>query len=69
MNPDVEVFNSYIDSWVDIAKGTEATFAMIEGGADVVCSNGCVNSSGSRRTVCCVKRYSKIREFYYFHLP
>jgi basic membrane protein A len=39
VNPKVEVLSSYIDSWTDIAKGTEATLAMIEGGADVVVSN------------------------------
>ncbi|HHW94149.1 MAG TPA: BMP family ABC transporter substrate-binding protein [Clostridiaceae bacterium] len=39
VNPDVKVLNAYIDSWTDIAKGTEATITMIEQGADVVCSN------------------------------
>lgn len=39
VNPKVEVLNSYIDSWVDIAKGKEASIAMIEKKADVLCSN------------------------------
>ncbi|MBN2861187.1 MAG: BMP family protein [Sphaerochaetaceae bacterium] len=39
VNPDVKVLQAYIDSWVDIAKGTEASVAMIEQGADVLCSN------------------------------
>ncbi|MHB1394819.1 MAG: BMP family protein [Clostridia bacterium] len=38
-NPSAKVLTSYIDSFTDISKGTEATLAMIEGGADVVCSN------------------------------
>ena len=38
-NPNVNVLSSYIDSFTDIAKGTEATLAMIESKADVVCSN------------------------------
>lgn len=39
VNPDVKVLQAYIDSWVDIAKGTEASVAMIEQDADVLCSN------------------------------
>lgn len=39
VNANVNVLSSYIDSFTDIAKGTEATRAMIESGADVVCSN------------------------------
>lgn len=39
VNPDVKVLTAYLDSWTDIAKGTEATLTMIEQGADVVCSN------------------------------
>ena len=39
VNPKVEVITSYIDSWTDIAKGSEATLAMIESGVDVVVSN------------------------------
>ncbi len=39
VNQDVKVLQAYIDSWVDIAKGTEASVAMIEQGADVLCSN------------------------------
>lgn len=38
-NPDVEVTINYLDSWTDIAKGTEVTISMIEQGMDVVCSN------------------------------
>lgn len=38
-NPNANVLTAYIDSFTDIAKGTEATLAMIESGADVVCSN------------------------------
>ncbi|HPJ65164.1 MAG TPA: BMP family protein [Flexilinea sp.] len=38
-NPNAEVVTSYIDSWTDIAKGSEATLAMIESGVDVVVSN------------------------------
>lgn len=38
-NPGVNVLTSYIDSFTDIAKGTEATLAMVESGADVVTSN------------------------------
>jgi basic membrane protein A len=38
-NPSANVLTAYIDSFTDIAKGTEATLAMIESGADVVCSN------------------------------
>lgn len=38
-NPGANVLTSYIDSFTDIAKGTEATLAMIESKADVVCSN------------------------------
>lgn len=39
VNPDCKVIINYLDSWTDIAKGTEATLSMIEQGADVVCSN------------------------------
>lgn len=39
VNSEVTVLTSYLDSWTDIAKGTEATITMIEQGADVVCSN------------------------------
>lgn len=39
VNPNAKVLQAYIDSWVDIAKGKEASVAMIEQGADVLCSN------------------------------
>lgn len=39
VNPKVEVLSSYIDSWIDIAKGKEASIAMIEKKADVLTSN------------------------------
>lgn len=39
VNSNVNVLTSYIDSFTDIAKGTEATLAMVETGADVVTPN------------------------------
>lgn len=39
VNPGVNVLTSYLDSWTDIAKGTEAAIAMIESGADVLLGN------------------------------
>ncbi|MEL7610280.1 MAG: BMP family protein [Bacillota bacterium] len=39
VNQNCNVIINYLDSWTDIAKGTEATLSMIEQGADVVCSN------------------------------
>jgi basic membrane protein A len=39
VNDKANVLSSYLDSWTDINKGSEATLAMIESGADVVCAN------------------------------
>ena len=35
-NPDVEVVDTYINSWEDTAKGKEAALAQIDAGADVI---------------------------------
>lgn len=38
VNPEVMVLQSYIDSFTDVAKETEATIAMIESNADILCA-------------------------------
>ncbi len=40
VNPDIEVFITYLNEWDDVAKGKEAVLAQIEQGADVVYCNG-----------------------------
>lgn len=39
VNPDVKVLQAYTESWTDIPKGKETALAMIDQGADVVCTN------------------------------
>lgn len=39
VNKDVKVLQAYTDSWTDIPKGKETALAMIDQGADVVCTN------------------------------
>lgn len=39
VNPDVKVLLAYTESWTDIPKGKETALAMIDQGADVVCTN------------------------------
>ena len=40
VNPDVEVFTTYVGSWRDSSKGLEAALAMIENKADIIHSIG-----------------------------
>ncbi|MFX0203297.1 MAG: BMP family ABC transporter substrate-binding protein, partial [Candidatus Hodarchaeota archaeon] len=43
---DVEVFNAYVGSWMDMVRGKEITEAMIEGGADYIAQDAAMTGLG-----------------------
>ncbi len=45
VNPDIIVYDVYIGTFTDVAKGKEATMAMIDKGADVL--SHCANQAGT----------------------
>jgi basic membrane protein A len=45
VNPDIQVYDVYIGTFTDVAKGKEAAMAMIDKGADVL--SHCANQAGT----------------------